>query len=395
MDLIYLKSLFEKELKTKIFQKTNSFSTESDTLLKYFKYYDINKNNLCSFNDFIKTLNIIGISGFDDNDLKSIFNSYSIDCEGNLNYLEFIGLLFKNKSIVRSSSQILKKSNNKFNNIKNSPYNVFIYKIRHILIKRGIKGIFLLYTFNFNNNEINYYDMISLNQKIKLGIDVIEIRELYNEIKSINFDKMMKNLRGNLDNIRKIIVEDVYYKISQKFNNRINLSSLLNIFNVKNHPYYINGKFKKDIIYNDFCNSFKILHQYYFRKKINQSQNFEYNNIFDMEQLLISIEEFMEYFENISLFVDNDDDFDKILIDCFTKNDIYYGKNYYFNNNQDNDNPNPYKNYNKNIYNQYNKKNNNDHNYNIINNKTNIGSTKIKRRRFSQDNQNFNYTLKK
>ena len=61
MDLIYLKSLFEKELKTKIFQKTNSFSTESDTLLKYFKYYDINKNNLCSFNDFIKTLNRIGI----------------------------------------------------------------------------------------------------------------------------------------------------------------------------------------------------------------------------------------------------------------------------------------------------------------------------------------------
>ena len=394
MEIMYLKSIFEKELKNKVFQKTSPFSTESETLLKYFRYYDIERNNLCSLNDFIKTISRIGISGFDENDLKTIFYSYSINNEGYLNYWEFIGTIFKNKSIIRSSSQILKKSHNKFNNIKNNPYNVLIYKIRNILIKKGIKGLFILYTFNFNNNEINYYDMISLNQKIKLGIDVIEIRELYNIIKTINFDKMMKDLRGNLDNIRKIIVEDVYDKISKKFNNRITLSSLLNIFNVKKHPYYINGKFTMDNIYNDFCNSFKILHQYYFRKKINQIRNHEnINNFHDMEQLLIFIDEFIEYFENISLFIDNDEDFDKFLIDCFIKNDIYYGKNYYYNNNNDNDYPYPSKNYNQNIYNKDKKYYNN--NFNTINHKPNIGSTKIKRRRFSQDNSNFNYTLKK
>ena len=388
MDLIYLKSIFEKELTNKVFQKTNPFSTESETLLKYFRYYDIDKNNLCSFNDFINTLNRIGISGFDENDLKSIFYSYTINNEGNLNYLEFIGTLFKNKSIIRSSSQILKKSNNKFNNIKNNPYNVFIYKMRNMLIKKGIKGIFILYTFNFNNNEINYYDMISLNQKMKLGIDVIEIRELYNNIKSINFDKMMKDLRGNLHNVRKIIVEDVYEKISKKFNNRINLSSFLNLFNVKKHPYSINGKFTEDIIFNDFCNSFKILHQYYFKKKINQIINFGNNNQFhDMEQLLIYLDEFIEYFENISLFIDNDEDFDKILIDCFIKNDIYYGKRYFYDNNNDNGYPYSYNNLNKNFY--YKDMKNINHNQNI-------GSAKIKRRRFSsQDNSNFNYILKK
>ena len=181
MEIMYLKSIFEKELKNKVFQKTSPFSTESETLLKYFRYYDIERNNLCSLNDFIKTISRIGISGFDENDLKTIFYSYSINNEGYLNYWEFIGTIFKNKSIIRSSSQILKKSHNKFNNIKNNPYNVLIYKIRNILIKKGIKGFFILYTFNFNNNEINYYDMISLNQKIKLGIDVIEIRELYNK----------------------------------------------------------------------------------------------------------------------------------------------------------------------------------------------------------------------
>ena len=42
-----IKELFENELKSKIYLKTNSFNREREKILKYIRYYDINKNNLC------------------------------------------------------------------------------------------------------------------------------------------------------------------------------------------------------------------------------------------------------------------------------------------------------------------------------------------------------------
>ena len=81
---------FEKILTQKIFLKTNSNSCDSETLLKYFRYYDIYNNGFCSLNDFINTMKRIGITNFSDEELKSIFYSYNIGIDSKLNYIEFV-----------------------------------------------------------------------------------------------------------------------------------------------------------------------------------------------------------------------------------------------------------------------------------------------------------------
>jgi Ca2+-binding EF-hand superfamily protein len=343
-----IKELFENELKSKIYSKTYRFNSEPETLLKYFRYYDSKENNLCSLQDFINTMIRIGISDFSENEYEKIFYLYPIGIDNKLNYWEFIGNLYNNKSLGRSNSQILKrKRNNIPSNLTFNPFEKFVQKIKLTILKKGIKGIFSLYTFHFKNlNTINYYDMISLNKKLKLGLNVNDIQNLFNEYNTINYENLLKNIRGELNEKRKIIVEEVYYKLLKNFNGRIKLSNLFKIYNAKNHPFVLQKILNEDLVYDEFCETFNILHKYYFEKRMNNMLH-KISSFNDKDQLLININEFIEYYENISLFIENDKDFEKIVIDCFMKNNIYYGKIYQGKNN------NIINIYDKNHYNNY------------------------------------------
>ena len=358
-----LKDLFENELKSKIYSKTYRFNSEPETLLKYFRYYDIKENNLCSLQDFINTMIRIGISCFSKNEYEKIFYLYPIGIDNKLNYWEFIGNLYNNKSLGRSNSQILKrKRNNIPSNLTYNPYDNLIINIKNNILKKGIRGIFNLYTFEFKNININYYEMISLNKKLKLELNIIDIQKLFNENNLINYEKLLKDIRGNLNEKRKFIVEEIFNKISKKFNGRIKLSNLFKIYNSKNHPYVLRKILNEDLIYDEFKDTFNILHQYYFNRRLKQMLN-KINSFNDKDQLLISLNEFIEYYENISLYIENEKDFEKILIDCFLKNNLNYGKIYQGTNNN-NDIL-----YDKNHYNNY--ENNN------LNKLRNINSAKI------------------
>ena len=358
-----LKDLFENELKSKIYSKTYRFNSEPETLLKYFRYYDIKENNLCSLQDFINTMIRIGISCFSKNEYEKIFYLYPIGIDNKLNYWEFIGNLYNNKSLGRSNSQILKrKRNNIPSNLTYNPYDNLVINIKNNILKKGIRGIFNLYTFEFKNININYYEMISLNKKLKLELNIIDIQKLFNENNLINYEKLLKDIRGNLNEKRKFIVEEIFNKISKKFNGRIKLSNLFKIYNSKNHPYVLRKILNEDLIYDEFKDTFNILHQYYFNRRLKQMLN-KINSFNDKDQLLISLNEFIEYYENISLYIENEKDFEKILIDCFLKNNLNYGKIYQGTNNN-NDIL-----YDKNHYNNY--ENNN------LNKLRNINSAKI------------------
>ena len=372
-----LKDLFENELKSKIYSKTYRFNSEPETLLKYFRYYDIKENNLCSLQDFINTMIRIGICCFSKNEYEKIFYLYPIGIDNKLNYWEFIGNLYNNKSLGRSNSQILKrKRNNIPSNLTYNPYDNLIINIKNNILKKGIRGIFNLYTFEFKNININYYEMISLNKKLKLELNIIDIQKLFNENNLINYEKLLKDIRGNLNEKRKFIVEEIFNKISKKFNGRIKLSNLFKIYNSKNHPYVLRKILNEDLIYDEFKDTFNILHQYYFNRRLKQMLN-KINSFNDKDQLLISLNEFIEYYENISLYIENEKDFEKILIDCFLKNNLNYGKIYQGTNNN-NDIL-----YDKNHYNNY--ENNN------LNKLRNINSAKIPIKKLrNEKNMNLN-----
>ena len=142
-----LKDLFENELKSKIYSKTYTFNSEPETLLKYFRYYDTKKNDLCSLQDFINTMIRIGISDFSEKEYEKIFYLYPIGIDNKLNYWEFIGILYNNKSLGRSNSQILKrKRNNIPSNLTYNPYDNLVNIIKNNILKKVLEEylIFIL-----------------------------------------------------------------------------------------------------------------------------------------------------------------------------------------------------------------------------------------------------------
>lgn len=96
---------FERELKAKLSQKATVHNTEENTLLKAFKYFDLDNNGTilydlliivigtCELDEFQKALEKIGVTIPNKKDLNMLFNYYDSDGSGSLDYKEFTQIL--------------------------------------------------------------------------------------------------------------------------------------------------------------------------------------------------------------------------------------------------------------------------------------------------------------
>ena len=101
-----IKISFEKELKNKLLMKTVGNQSEEMVLLRAFKYFDLSNTNLSVKRAFINAVMKIGITGFTEQNLTSIFESYDTEKIGKINYKDFIGILYNNPSIVDNPEKL-------------------------------------------------------------------------------------------------------------------------------------------------------------------------------------------------------------------------------------------------------------------------------------------------
>lgn len=67
-------------------------------LLKSFKYFDLDNSGHVDFNEFIKTVEKIGVVVSSAEELEALFNFYDADQSGSLDYHEFASIVFGNQS---------------------------------------------------------------------------------------------------------------------------------------------------------------------------------------------------------------------------------------------------------------------------------------------------------
>ena len=84
---------FEKALKDKLIQKSNAKSSEEATLMKMFKFFDVNGLGRVDFQTFSKVCDKMGMY-YPDEQLQPLFNSYDKDRSGEVDYQEFALALF-------------------------------------------------------------------------------------------------------------------------------------------------------------------------------------------------------------------------------------------------------------------------------------------------------------
>ena len=89
-----LKTAFEKELRNKLSLKSDGKHSEETILVKAFKYFDLDNSGECDKEEWVKALNKIGVTGFNDQKLLDLFVIYDQNKSGGIDYKEFTKCIF-------------------------------------------------------------------------------------------------------------------------------------------------------------------------------------------------------------------------------------------------------------------------------------------------------------
>jgi Ca2+-binding EF-hand superfamily protein len=279
---------------------------------------------------------------------------------------------------------------NKLDNLVESIFD----KIRKKIISKGISGILSLGKFLRicdidNTRKINYFDFSNMCFKYGFGLNDSEIKSIFSSMDLfrtcfINYDEFMQRLRGYLNPFRQSVVEKAFYSIDKFKKNQVDYFDICEAYDASKHPMVKSGKESIENIYNEFLNSFQMNHSI---SALNKS-NF-----------IITIEEFIEYNEYLSLFIENDQYFSTILGNCWKINPFENKDANNSNLNLSNKNQN-INNKNNGTNNITNHNHNHNHNHNVLNNNYNQMKTldQIDRKNINiniqKNNQNYsNYNF--
>ena len=95
-----LKQIFEYEIKRKLTERARSSANEFRILMNGFKFYDFTYSGKVNQTEFVKGILRTGLSGFNESDIRSIFNGYDINKTGYLDYKNFCNYLYGREPLI-------------------------------------------------------------------------------------------------------------------------------------------------------------------------------------------------------------------------------------------------------------------------------------------------------
>ena len=347
-----LKNSFEKELKNKLLMKTVGNQSEEMVLLKAFKYFDLSNTNLSDKQTFIKTVMKIGITGFTEQNISSIFDFYDSENIGKINYKDFIGILYNNPSIMDNpeklkQTQIKKQDypyaptpsqsrheeqqktrnfnsqqqqgnipkNQNMDNIKRNSENKnisvdnIIETIRNKVKRRGIRCLISLEN-NFraldddNSQTIDFDAFEKTSEDFRFGISFDELQKLFTFFDKegngrIDYDEFIRIIRGQMSNSRKSLIEEIFSTFEPDQDGFVHIKKVTQLFNPENHPDVLAGKKSSEEVYQEFVDTFDGNHTY-----LNGDEASNGN---------VDIDEFCDYYDSISMMIEKDTDFENMV----------------------------------------------------------------------------------
>ena len=345
MSLLYKKEQFIKELKNKLSQKSYGSTIEEIVLLRAFKYFDLKNTGLCTKEVFTRTMLKIGITGLTEDEISQLFSQFNPNNEGLLDYKEFVSNLYSNKSILsKKQSQGIQQQEqpdekkiqgnlNKKEFLSQDPVEQILDKIRKKLAARGIEGVCAIAR-NFrivddnNTQTIDFNEFKKCCKEFQFDLNDNEIQMAFvsfdrDNTGEIDYDEFLRTIRGEMNDFRKNLVNDVFNKLDINGNGEISFDEIQSKYNAKNHPDVLSGKKTEEEVLKEFMNTFQDTYNYLCGT--------ETDNI-------ITLEEFMEYYENVSMTIDNDEYFELMLNNGWglNQNQKQYNKGW-SNKNEEND----------------------------------------------------------
>ena len=326
------KEKFIKELKNKLNQKAYGNTTEETVLVKNFKYFDLDNTGKSDLESFLKTINKIGVTSFDEEEIKQMFYLYDTENTGEIDYKELASELFLNKSLSKKQNKpenenSAQKSEEKPQNVNEQPNlkevqgnatkNEFLKEnsvegilniIREKLCQRGVQGICSIAR-NFrivdenNTQTIDFNEFKKACKTFNFGLDDNQMRIAFvafdrDNTGEIDYDEFIRSIRGEMNEFRQKLVQQAFDTLDVNKNGEISFEEIKNKYNAKAHPDVISGKKTEDEKLKEFMDTFQETYNYLCGT--------ETDNV-------ITIEEFLEYYENVSMIIDDDAYFEVLL----------------------------------------------------------------------------------
>lgn len=127
----------------------------------------------------------------------------------------------------------------------------------------------------------------------------------------IDFGELMRNVVGEMNQNRKAYVQKAFKKIDRDGNGVLNIDDIKGVYNAKMHPDVKSGKKSEEEILSEFLDTFEL----------HYSMNHP-----ESRDRQITLQEFIEYYNNISCTIDNDDYFELMITNAWNLNDVHYSK---------------------------------------------------------------------
>ena len=269
---------------------------------------------------------------------------YEVETPSNNNKMNINNLTNSNISTCQNSFININKRNiNNNNNNENNNSLGVLERLRNILISRGSKSIFTFQRMltiydRSHTGQISLDDFITIFQTYNLNFTNSEIRNIFqiydpNQTGNINYDSLLSNLIGQMNERRLLKLQKVFDIFNKNENGEVLMSEIKQKYNSGRNPDVVNEKKNKEEVYGEFLDKLEIFREYNDNLKGNFSTTMNYN-------------EFIKFYNEISMNIKDDNLFDYILNNCWDLDRFNENNQNISNNNHSTNNNN---NYEKNI----------------------------------------------
>eukprot|EP00330_Aristerostoma_sp_ATCC50986_P014134 CAMPEP_0114594122 /NCGR_PEP_ID=MMETSP0125-20121206/15747_1 /TAXON_ID=485358 ORGANISM="Aristerostoma sp., Strain ATCC 50986" /NCGR_SAMPLE_ID=MMETSP0125 /ASSEMBLY_ACC=CAM_ASM_000245 /LENGTH=722 /DNA_ID=CAMNT_0001794047 /DNA_START=327 /DNA_END=2495 /DNA_ORIENTATION=+ len=186
-----------------------------------------------------------------------------------------------------------------------------INRVRAKLNSRGAKGyIGMQRQFKImdddNDKAINFNEFAKAMRDFGCGLNENETKLLFREFdrdnsNHLSIDEFIRGVRGEMNQFRKNLVTKCFKLLDKSGDGILKINDIKGHYNARNHPDVKSGKKTEDEILGEFLETFEAHH----------------NIRSGYKDQKVTLEEFNEYYNNISANIDNDQYFENLIVNAY------------------------------------------------------------------------------
>jgi Ca2+-binding EF-hand superfamily protein len=181
-----------------------------------------------------------------------------------------------------------------------------------------------------HSGQISPDDFITIFQTYNLDFSSSDIQNIFqqfdtNQIGAINYDLLMDNLIGQMNERRRLSVQKVFDSFNKNEQGEVLLSEIKQKYNSGGHPDVVSGRKRREEEFSEFLDKIEIFREYNDNLKMSYSTTMNFN-------------EFLRFYSEISMSIKDDNLFDNILYNCWNINYCLEDRNINYNNINDRNN---------------------------------------------------------